>query len=363
MIRFRPAGRLSAWSTARTVTAAKMVLAATAAWVVAAYGLHDPIPVLAPVAALLTVQGSVYATVRQGLSVSTGVLLGAAIGLGLGHVAGNRWWVIAVATAAGLAVRELPYLRRASGTQLPVSALLVVALGQSYGYARVVDTAVGCALGVMVNMTILPPIRVDETAHTLQRAATNTADILRDAARGVGGDWARQDAVGWLRRARRLEANLEDVRDTLRSGEQSLRWNPQREHRRGLPRLRVAFTALDHATAQVRSIARGLADVASDEQRNAVAPPRLPSYDALVGCCVDATEAFARAIGGDPGAAAAARSAIESGHARADETVDAIETVHLGARRERLVAALVDEAVRLLGEVAPDGAHKRAYPG
>lgn len=128
-------------------------------------------------------------------------------------------------------LRELPWLGAASGLQIPVTALLVVALGNGYGGARVLNTAVGGAIGIAVSALLLPPVRGPYAASGLAGLGDDVAAILRDAADGLSESWGLASARSWLRRSRDLESDFADVRDRLTESARSRRWNPQARRR------------------------------------------------------------------------------------------------------------------------------------
>lgn len=350
-------GGLRGWRR-EVVAPLRLVVAATAAWTLAALGVHDQEPVLAPVAAVLTVQGTVVATVRHGLQVCAGVLLGAAIGVALGAAGGNRWWTIALATAAGVAARYLPGLRGGPVNQIPTSALFVVALGQGYGYIRMLDTAVGAAVGVLVVLVLFPPVWVPESVGALGDLAADMSHILRDAAAAVHGPWDRPSAVALLHRARDLEDDLSRVQSTISEAAESLRFNPRKRSARSTERLRHTARALDHGLGQVRSITRSLADLASDGQGGPRDPPELPAeYHLLLGCAAATLDAYRLHLRGEGGADAVAATVAEGrDRARCLPSVPDVDQ-----RQARLIGSIVEESQRLLGELGPDGFHQAAY--
>jgi hypothetical protein len=156
------------------VQSAKATLAATAAWLLATLVLHLPQPFLAPYAAVFLVEATVYRSLRGWIqqvgSVASGVLLAAVVFLGL--LAGS-WRRFGDA-----------------GVWVGVTGMLVI----SYGTARepvllgdrLLETALGAAIGVAVNTLIFPPLygeRLAAAAGRLGKAVAALLEALSDLIR------------------------------------------------------------------------------------------------------------------------------------------------------------------------------------
>ncbi|MEU7791087.1 FUSC family protein [Amycolatopsis sp. NPDC049159] len=216
------------------VQSAKATLAATGAWLLATLVLELPQPFLAPYAAVFLVEATVYRSLRgwvqQVGSVATGVLLAA--------VAGQLipWQAVALAVVVFAGLLAGSWRRFGdSGVWVGVTGMLVV----SYGTAtepvllgdRLLETALGAAIGVAVNTLIFPPLYGERLASAARRLATALAGLLeatsdlirRDEPDGVDSLLSRaddaksqvlaaEDAAGWTREGRRL--NLRRGRPT-----------------------------------------------------------------------------------------------------------------------------------------------------
>ena len=162
--------RLRWWSFARRVSwtpptsteiglVAKAGLAASLAWLAATLLTDVPDPVLAPLAALVTVQVSVRSSVKTALQRSGAVVLGVFVAIAIGDAIGLNMWTVGLLTGLSLAVAQLLLrLPRPAATQVPVSALVVLAAiasrKQSYGFERAFDTVIGAAVGVAVSLAL-----------------------------------------------------------------------------------------------------------------------------------------------------------------------------------------------------------------
>ena len=141
--------------------AAKSAAATIAAWLIAGWLIPGPPPVFAAIAALLVVQPSVNQSLAKAIERSIGVIAGVVIASGLGILLGGSTWVILLATVVALLVAWLLKMTSATANQVAISAMLVLALGGTspdYALDRVLETLIGAALGIVVNLVIVPPV-------------------------------------------------------------------------------------------------------------------------------------------------------------------------------------------------------------
>ena len=151
------------WWRVPVVQAAKTALAGGLSWYIAADVLGNSLPVFAPLAAILTVQVTVWDSVSRGLQRVLGVIAGVLVAFGFARLLGVHIWsvvlVVFFSWLAGQALRLGPQ----GAVQVPVTGLLVLILGTStseYAVDRVVDTFVGAGVGVAVSLVALPRTHV-----------------------------------------------------------------------------------------------------------------------------------------------------------------------------------------------------------
>lgn len=340
----------------------KSTVAGTLAWEVAAL-IHSPRPVLAPLGAILVVQVTVRASFSRSIQLTVAVTVGLGGALLLGHVLGLHWWSVGLTILAGLVVGELLRLGPFS-SQTAISALLALSLGGTYGYARMIDTAIGAGIGVLVNALVAPPSYVQEASQALRRVGDDLSALLRDMADGLAAAPERGTMQRWLARGREISASLRAAEATVAQGEESLRFN----HRAGaemgrLERIGEARLAFEHAVTQVRGMARSLLDLHPDVTSAAVAPV-LVSLSELLRAAAGQVAAFARLqqrpdVPQDRENAERARRAALAARDRAAQALRMMPQPADGAAR--LLASILVDGERLTREVdARDGAHVAA---
>lgn len=339
--------------------AAKTVLAATLSWELAERLLDSPLPALAALGAILTVQTTVKGTVALGIQQVVGVTVGVGAALLAVRALGVHTWSVGLVILGALLVGNLLRLGRQTN-QVAISALLVLALGTGYGGVRVIDTLLGAVVGVLVNALVAPPTHVQAAADQVARVGEDLGLLLADIGSRLRGDWDQATAQDWLHRARELDAARQEAGDAVRRGDESLRYNPlARGEAESVARLTEAHTALEHVATQLRGIARALADL-HRSNRSPVEQAVLAGLADLLEQAGTAVAAFGR-LQADAGGA---RDELARAHAAAvsarAEASDALRLLPSEEDPRTLVSIFVD-AGRMLHEIDPvDGAHTGA---
>jgi Fusaric acid resistance protein-like len=247
---------------------AKAGLAAAMSWWLAVAVTDVPNPVLAPLAALITVQVSVRASVRNALQRSAAVVLGVFLAIGVGDTFGLNALTVGLLTGASLGVAQLLLrLPRPAATQVPVSILVVMTALASrqkgYGWQRSLDTILGAAVGVAVSLAF-PASRVADARQTLGRLATALGGSLDTMSKGLQATWTTTQTTEWRRTARIARERLvAETKDAVGSGREAAHWNfRDRRNIVELGRYEEVLPRLERTAIGVSSISRGLDDYA-----------------------------------------------------------------------------------------------------
>ncbi len=292
--RVRQRGRSAAFR------AARLTGAAVAAFLAAeGLGFDEPPPLVAALTALLVVQATASSTMWSGVERVLSVVAGVALAVGFVSVVGLTWWSLGLLVAASIVVGQL--LRLGPNLiEVPISAMLVLGVGfaagaQATGLNRVVETLIGAAVGVLVNVVFPPAVRSRYAGQAVQRLADEIAALLDEVVQGLvdrppqpggvtdSGTWFPTDTGWftipsvdrssgdrglnteatrrWLDEARRLNRHVPRVDRALSHAEQSRRLNVRAL---GTPEsarsLRGGLEALELCSVAVRSLFRSLDD-------------------------------------------------------------------------------------------------------
>ena len=117
------------------------------------------------------------------------VVAGVALAMGFVSVVGLTWWSLGILVAASIIVGQL--LRLGPNLiEVPISAMLVLGVGytagaEATGMSRVVETLIGAAVGVLVNVLFPPAVRSRYAGQAVQRLADEIAALLEEATEGL----------------------------------------------------------------------------------------------------------------------------------------------------------------------------------
>ena len=365
--------------------------AAGIAWVVAARLTGVPSPVLAPLAAVLVVQATVYQTMQSGFRRVVGVVLGVLLALVLGQWLGLNAWSLTFVLLLALLVGRM-FRLGGQTNQVAVSALLVLAIGgTATGYAqeRIFETLVGALVGVLVNVLVAPPVHVHVARDSIAAMARKIAGLLVD----IGQRLADEEVVFAPGRTRELlwtardfHHEIADIREQLDHASESLRYNPRHsvfvsparrpEPAALLERARAGTDAVDHIVDQTSGIARALVDVGEGRSGAEWDPAVTARVGELVTSTGRAVETWAQALVADdpdapeePGEEGPRKRLVRDiEHARAKLAVLSQElAAHRGEAAGSktmswlVVGSVLADISRILAEVDPaGGAHKAA---
>ncbi|MFV4913909.1 aromatic acid exporter family protein [Microbacterium lacticum] len=258
----------------------KSAVATGAAWLIAGWLVGGPPPVFAAIAALLTVQPSISQSFGRGVERTVGVIAGVIVASAIGLLLGSGFWAVALAVSCALLVAWA--LRATPGTanQMAISAMLVLALGTATpGYAldRILETAIGAVIGLIVNLAIVPPLALGPAR---ERVAVLTGDTAAALDRLGDALLTPQDAASLddlLTRARELRGSVTVAETALADARESLALNPRRRRRSDeVTALETDVRRLFAITTQLTGMTRAFVDdyddtIAVDRQAAAIA--------------------------------------------------------------------------------------------
>jgi hypothetical protein len=246
--------------------ALRLTGAAVAAYVVAGLLLEDTVPVIAALTALLVVEVTLFDIVTSGVQRVVSVVAGVLLAVGFSSLVGISWWSLGILVAVSILVGQLlrlgPHL-----VEVPISAMLVLAVGgeETVASDRIIETLIGAAVGVAVNIIFPPRIRADTAAQAVGAFADQIAMLLQTASRELLDGITIEEADRWLEESRRLSRHVPRIDRALAEAEQSRRLNPRALAKRDTAAvLRGGLESLEHSSVAVRSMFRSVADGVRD---------------------------------------------------------------------------------------------------
>jgi uncharacterized membrane protein YccC len=243
---------------------AKSAVATIAAWLIAGWLIPGPLPVFAAIAALLVVQPSVNQSLGKAVERSIGVILGVVIATGISLVFGQSTWIILLAIVIAMLVAWALKMTPGTSNQVAISAMLVLALGASspeYALDRVLETLIGAAIGIVVNVAIVPPVAVEPAREHVARLGGELAASVDRLAAALEGPQVAAEVETLMIEARLLRPMRDAAEAAIDAGEESLTLNPRRSaHREELAALRDLLDRLSPIVTQLIGMTRAFAD-------------------------------------------------------------------------------------------------------
>jgi uncharacterized membrane protein YgaE (UPF0421/DUF939 family) len=248
-----------AWADASQL--AKTVGAAVVAWVLAVHVFGLSQAFMAPWAALLTVQATVFGTLRRGAQQAGASVLGVLIAFAGERVFGTDALALGATVLAGMLIGAVPGLRAPMTTATTAVVVLTTGYIDRSGMLadRLLDTGIGIGVGLLVNLLVWPPLRdraaarhIDVIDDRLGELLTRMADELAD---GCGSDRADD----WIAYTDRLDADVDRAWRVIEEARESGRLNPRRavaDRMRAAEQMTQIVNRLAQAVAETRSMAR-----------------------------------------------------------------------------------------------------------
>jgi uncharacterized membrane protein YccC len=337
----------------------KATFASAAAFELARNTTGSRVPALAAMAAIITVQVSGSQTVRRALEYSAGVAAGVIVAIVLTRFLGLHWWSIALLVLLGLITGRLIRLG-SQANQIAISALLVMSLGSSYGWSRVVDTLIGSAVGAVTSLAVPTPSVERRVRRQIASAAAELTVAIRGMSAALGDGWSSADVVrDALGAARGVSRALVDPRAAIETAQDERRLSLPRARTgddRRMDRCDAALTALDHATNQVRSVGRNVLTLSLDSPADSEA--ERVGLGQLLHAVAQLTDAWRAAVAADEPSAhlGPLRDALDEATTKRASLLDG----HPPGPLEPLWVASLLEVERIIGELDPAGAHGAA---
>jgi Fusaric acid resistance protein-like len=348
----------------------KITVSATVAWLLAKLMLPHATPIYAPITACFIAVATVRATFTDAVQRTVAVVTGIGLAYGVGSVLGLQVWTIALVTAVGTLVGRALRLPRGAAAQVPISGLLIMAIGATPGHAgeRVLETVTGVAVSIVINLVIAPPNHVTAGSRAVGDLVAKIVASVEIMAAGVGRTWTRTQAADWLTQARTNRGASDLADEAVTTGADSLRLRPKSaQHAADQARIDVAMDTLRVVEVQVRVVGRSLRDTADALADAAGTLPPLSMGSSLLSQCAAAVTAFGEALLGrtpevrEAGRARTLELIVAASATASAINADLVDMTAASLTRGLHLGALVIEAGRVLDELKA-GLDRAALP-
>jgi uncharacterized membrane protein YgaE (UPF0421/DUF939 family) len=240
---------------------AKTVGAAVVAWVLAVHAFHLSQAFMAPWAALLTVRVTVFGTLRRAAQQAGASMLGVLIAAGASQVFGASALALGATVLVGMLAGAVPGLRAPMTTATTAVVVLTTGyIGRSGMLAdRLIDTGIGIAVGLLMNLLVWPPLRDRAAARHVDVIDDRLGELLSKIAGDLRDGCDTDAAEHWLTQTDRLDRDVDRAWHLLEEARQSGRLNPRRGvagRMHATEEMTQIINRLAQAVAEARSMAR-----------------------------------------------------------------------------------------------------------
>ncbi|MFH8410247.1 aromatic acid exporter family protein [Streptomyces sp. NPDC018019] len=250
----------------------KSTLAATIAWFFSYNLLEAESPAFAPFSAVLIMQVTVYQSLLQSLRYVGAVATGVAVQAALGYLAGPDLLTFALVAVVALTIGRWPALG-SQGSQVATAAFFAFStyvtapagLGKITHLAQIILLVlIGCGVGVIVNVTLVPPLRYRSAEHGIHTLARALCDLVSDMYPAMRqGEMEEERISHWRGRAEQTGELIRQAENRLRTARESLYFNPRSRLGRyrdpkGFEGYGAVLKALERTMYQMASLIRSL---------------------------------------------------------------------------------------------------------
>ncbi|SEG74750.1 Aromatic acid exporter family member 1 [Actinacidiphila yanglinensis] len=262
-----PMVKLVRW-TAEPVAAQiiRSTAAAVFAYLAAIWLLPQPVPLTAPLTALLVVQVTLYSTFMTGIRRVNAVVVGVLIAITFSALVGLSWWSLGLIILTSLLIGRVVRVGEFE-VEVAISAMLVLGVTKvaTTAWDRVYETLIGAGVGLLFNLLFAPPVWVQSAGGSIEAMAHRMGQLFRDIGGQVAGHLTVERAAARLHEARRVDHDIAEVDASLRQAEDSLRFNPRvREGLLSRVVLRTGLDTLEICAVVLRVLSRTLTDLAKE---------------------------------------------------------------------------------------------------
>jgi uncharacterized membrane protein YgaE (UPF0421/DUF939 family) len=242
----------------------KTSVAAIVSWLFCVAVLGEPLPIFAAIAALLVVQPSVNQSFAKGVERSVGVIAGVILAYLAGRFFGHASWIVLGIIVLSLLLAWALRLSPGSANQIPISAMLVLAIGANtpdYAVNRIIETIIGAAIGLIVNVIIVPPVLLGPAGRAVEQLAESVASTLSGIATALRTPQSQSQLAEMLTQSRTLRTLQAKADSALQRADESLMLNPRRgRYRAALEHDRALNLRLGVLVTRAIGMARALHD-------------------------------------------------------------------------------------------------------
>jgi uncharacterized membrane protein YccC len=257
--------RLKSWlAHPRLLLAIKTSIAVGFAWLLAGLipGAAEEYPYYAPLGALISMSPTLMSSLKRGAQTLASLAIGILLATGVILLSAPSVLTISVVVGVGMLIAGSR--RLGTGAEyVPTAALFVLIIGgqnaDEYSIGYLVQMSVGIAVGLIVNVAILPPLNFSGAALRLGEFRSQLSSHLHDIGNALVESWPPKHE-DWASRSGTLIETVDRVREAVTEADESRKLNPRAKfHHRDLEQDYEDLSSLETVTFHVRDLTEVLA--------------------------------------------------------------------------------------------------------
>ncbi|WP_070196778.1 aromatic acid exporter family protein [Streptomyces oceani] len=334
----------------------KSALAGSLVWALAELLIASAQPAYARYMALLAMQSNAYQSLVHSLRLVIAVLLGV---VAAGVVAPAAGTLLPAFVVMLLVVLVIGRWRRLGPEGVQVSVVAVFSYDALSGAPLVMVWEIvsmvllGAGVGLTISLLVMPPLRYRTAEQGADGLSWAFGGLLTDIADGLReGVPERDTLIDWLGRARQLDHSVQNARQAVESGDESVVYNVRRllsrRHPTSFAGYRGFVDTLGRSAEQLRSICYGLLRTVEEQDGEPPDDRVLRAFAELLDELVEAVCQLGAAEGTEEQDPGALTSALRRARERQRELAGMLE----GASAWREQSVLYVDADRLINELA-----------
>lgn len=250
----------------------KSTVVASISWFIAHDVMQAQTPAFAPFSAVLIMQITVYQSLLQTLRYVGAVVVGVALQGALGLLAGSGLLTFVMVAMVALVIGRWRPLGP-QGSQVTTAAFFAfstyaAATSTREGLSQLgqitVLVLIGCGVGVVVNVLVLPPMRYRSAEYGIRALGGSLRDLVGDIYPALReGKLEKERTEHWRHRAAQLAPIVVQAQASVRTAWESTFYNPRhmlqrRRHPSSFTSYQTVINALERVTYQLASMTRSL---------------------------------------------------------------------------------------------------------
>ena len=236
---------------------ARLTLAAVVSYLITLATTNGAVDLTGPLTALLVVQASAYSTIKMSAVRVGAVLSGILVATLLSTWIGLTWWSLGAAIAASLLVGKVLRLGD-QALETPISAMLILGVTnhEVAAQTRILNTLIGAAVGVGLNLLYPPAMPIAPARRALLRvvdAAASPLDLAGAALASRPVD--RAQVEGWIDRVRAANREVAAATASIAYLQDSRKFNSRALGTLDVePVLASGLDSLEHCLLSIRAL-------------------------------------------------------------------------------------------------------------